>query len=188
MIEGRSKLPEERVACYGAFCRVSEDGGEIWSEPRRTPVTSPHGPVRLKNGKIFYLGKQITEDEVSILKNGSISAYESDDDGRSWTDPEPMGFLGAPPHMLLHSSGAIILTYSRRKVGTQGVFARVSRDGGVTFGEETLIGPEAYIWDQGYPSTVELDGGSLLTVYYQRYEDDPFCSVLYSKWTLDEIK
>lgn len=112
----------------------------------------------------------------------------SRDGGRSWTDPEPMGFLGAPPHMLLHSSGAIILTYSRRKVGTQGVFARVSRDGGVTFGEETLIGPEAYIWDQGYPSTVELDGGSLLTVYYQRYEDDPFCLVLYSKWTLDEIK
>ena len=68
------------------------------------------------------------------------------------------------------------------------MFARVSRDGGVTFGEETLIGPEAYIRDQGYPSTVELDGGSLLTVYYQRYEDDPFCSVLYSKWTLDEIK
>lgn len=261
MIEGWSTLPEERVACYGAYCKVSEDGGESWSEARKTPVSSPHGPTLLKNGKIFYLGKGRKEDKGDDLnlENGIIEAYESEDDGRSWkrlskitfpecctennlhepyaieledgtilgiiraqgdeiadalgemnddlkeykftmfksfskdgglswSDPEPMGFLGAPPHMLLHSSGAIVLTYSRRKVGTQGIFARVSLDNGKTFGEETLIGPEAYVWDQGYPSTVELDDGSLVTVYYQRYGEDKFCSLLYTKWELNELK
>ena len=258
IIDGWSKLPEEKVKYYGAFCRVSDDGGETWSEARKTPVSSPHGPVKLKNGKLFYLGKGRLYDEID-LENGFISAYESDDEGRSWThlsnvkfpecctqdnlhepyaieledgtifgviraqgdsiapvlgemnddlkqykftmfktfskdgglswsEPEPMGFLGSPPHMLLHSSGAIVLTYSRRKIGMQGIFARISHDGGKTFGEETLIGPEAYVWDQGYPSTVELDDGSLMTVYYQRYEEDTVCSVLYTKWTIDEAK
>jgi hypothetical protein len=43
-------------------------------------------------------------------------------------------------------------------------------------------------WDLGYPSTVELDDGSLMTVYYQKYEDDEKCSMLYTKWQLEEKK
>ena len=38
--------------------------------------------------------------------------------------------------------------------------------------------------DLGYPSTVELDDGSLMTVYYQKYEDDKKTSLLYTKWRL----
>jgi hypothetical protein len=33
---------------------------------------------------------------------------------------------------------------------------------------------------------VELDDGSLMTVYYQKYEDDPYCSILYTKWKLEK--
>ena len=40
--------------------------------------------------------------------------------------------------------------------------------------------------DLGYPSTVELDDGSLLTVYYQKYEDDLNCSILYTRWNLGQ--
>lgn len=258
MIEGWSLLPEEKVDRHGAFCKISEDGGETWGERIITPVTSPHGPTMLKNGKLFYLGKA-RQGNTIVHKDGLIEAHVSEDGGKTWeylstirfpecctannlhepyaielgdgtilgiiraqgeeiapalgdmcddlkkykftmfktfskdggltwTEPEPMGFLGSPAHMVLHSSGAIVLTYSRRKVAPQGIFARVSYDNGLTFGKETLVGPEAYVWDQGYPSTVELDDGSLVTVYYQRYEDDPFCSVLYTKWTLDELK
>ena len=257
VIEGWSKLDEEKVACHGSFYRISEDGGDTWSDPYIAPVSSPHGPTLLKNGKLFYIGKG-AKNGIFNLKDGGISAYESEDEGktwkylstidfpkccngnvhepyaielddgtifaiiraqgediaealgdmcedlkqykftmfktfsndggRTWTTPEPMGFLGAPPHMLLHSSGALILAYSRRKVGTQGIFVRISHDGGKTFGEETLIGPEAHVWDQGYPSTIELDDGSLVTVYYQRYENDDFCSILYTKWELSEVR
>ena len=40
--------------------------------------------------------------------------------------------------------------------------------------------------DLGYPATVELDDGSLMTVYYQKYEDDANCSILYTRWRLGE--
>ena len=137
-------------------------------------------------------GEEIADalgDMCDDLKQYKFTIFKtfSKDGGYTWTAAEPMGFLGSPPHMLLHSSGAIILAYSRRKVGTQGIFVRVSRDGGNTFSKETLIGPEANIWDQGYPSTVELDDGSLVTVYYQRYANDDYCSLLYTKWELSEI-
>ena len=39
--------------------------------------------------------------------------------------------------------------------------------------------------DLGYPTTVELSDGSLFTMYYQRYEDDAKCSMLYTKWRLN---
>lgn len=260
IISGWEHLSEDRLNCYGAFCKVSEDGGESWSRAYKTPVSSPHGPIKLFNGKLLYLGKARMDGiPPDHYERGTICAYLSEDEGksweylsevalpeccndsnahepyaieledgtilgmirlqgegiddalgemnedlkqyrftmlkvfsydggRSWTEAEPVGFLGAPPHMILHSSGKIILTYSRRKIGTQGIFARISDDGGKTFGKETLIGPEAYIWDQGYPSTIELDDGSLVTAYYQRYENDPFCSVLYTKWNISEIE
>ena len=252
--------PVDKHMLDGHFLKVTHDGGESWSEARLAPVSSPHGPILLKNGSVFFFGKlvkdfgfggtlgginaftsddegkswkhlstvkfpdscygegqcDICEPYAIELKSGRIlgmirmqgegiaaslgdmcedlKQYKftmfktfSDDGGLSWSIPEPVGFLGAPPHLIELSTGEIVLTYSRRKVGTQGIFARVSRDGGKTFSKETLIGPEAYIWDQGYPSTVELDDGTLMTVYYQRYENDSYCSLLYTKWKLSEI-
>ena len=41
-----------------------------------------------------------------------------------------------------------------------------------------------YAGDLGYPSTVELDDGTLLTVWYEIIEDDPAPSIVYKKWQL----
>ena len=47
--------------------------------------------------------------------------------------------------------------------------------------------PEPVV-DQGYPSTVELSNGDLFTTYYQHAPGDDFPSVLYTRWSLKEIK
>ena len=86
--------------------------------------------------------------------------------------------------MLVHSSGAIVLTYGRRKA-PYGERARISRDGGKTWGEEIVISSEATSGDLGYPSSVELSDGSILTVYYQRYKNDTFTSILGTRWSID---
>ena len=53
-----------------------------------------------------------------------------------------------------------------------------------------MIGPEAQALatDQGYPSSVELSNGDILTTYYQRAPGDDYPSVLYTRWSLDEIQ
>ena len=224
---------------YGSFIRISEDGGNRFGEAIKVPVSSPHGPVKLADGRLLYLGKERgagMEDKV-----GHILAYDSTDDGKSWnflydlefpdgcvaknvhepyaielpdgtiigairaqgdpvaynftiyltysydggktwTKPMETGICGSPPHLLRHSSGAVILSYARRHA-PMGECVRISYDNGKTFGEERIIDP-AYVEDIGYPSSVELSDGKILTVYYQRYADDPYCSVLYTIWEL----
>ena len=239
-IEYLKKIPEERNR-YGSFVKLSDDNGNTWGEPIKVPVSAPHGPVLLKNGKLLYVGKEFhsgnesgkgdilcyessdcgktweyvsevkssagvpsytyTEPHTVELKNGrllcgirvqesdgmTIYLCYSDDQGRSWSETKPLGNCGAPPHFLLHSSGAVILSFGRRKAPF-GQRALISYDCGETFNKEVVLRADATHGDLGYPSTVELDDGSLVTVYYQSAKnDDPFRSLLYTKWSLDEI-
>lgn len=235
-------MPEEETRA-GSYCMISRDGGDTWGERHSTPVSSPHGPSLLSDGRILYLGRGIDpcdgipcdgiyacesvdegaswrvishvqrhpdmtdtdlmcEPHLLELSDGTllgairvqshgkghlftIYTCTSKDGGYTWSVPTPTGICGSPPHLLLHSSGAVILTYARR-AEPLGEYARISLDGGMTWSEETAISPAPTSADCGYPSSAELDDGSVITVYYQRYENDDFCSILYTKWTLDE--
>ena len=74
---------------------------------------------------------------------------------------------GSPPHFLLHSSGALVLVYGRRKAPC-GERAVVSFDGGDTWSKEIVLNnePNPNYGDIGYPATVELKNGDLYTIYY----------------------
>ena len=243
MLDGYKNLPDE-LNKYGSFVRLSRDYGNTWEEAVKVPVTAPHGPILLKNGKLLFVGKEFHggDDE---LTQGAIYVYESADDGKTWqklcgidfpegldkknmhephaveledgtivaairaqgegvphgfsiftcvstdggksfTHPECLGISGSPPHFLLHSSGALILTYGRREAPF-GERVMISRDGGKTWGEEHIL-TEAYCNDLGYPATAELPDGSLVTVYYERCGEDKFTSIQCVKWTIEEFE
>ena len=67
----------------GSFCRLSEDGGVTWKEPHRLPVTAPHGPARLRDGRLLILGKDFKNKEPSG-DGGAIYACASSDEGVTW--------------------------------------------------------------------------------------------------------
>ena len=107
----------------------------------------------------------------------------SHDGGKTWTTPEDMGIKGSPPHLMKHSSGALVLTYTIRDE-RYGQRARLSYDGGKSWGDEIVLCENAKNWDSGYCSSVELNDGSIYTVYYQKYQDDNYCSLMYTKWNI----
>lgn len=237
MLETCNNLPPEKF-CHGSFIRRSTDGGVNWSEAEIVPVTAPHGPIYLKSGELFYLGKefhsgyldkgeiyackyldgewkavgkinlpshltehQVHEPSVLELENGELlgalrvhdgineenfTMYlcRSVDGGKSWSTPQPTGISGSPPHLMLHSSGAIILSYARR-ADNYSERAVISRDGGKTFGEEIIL-RTSKTDDIGYPSTVELSDGTLLTAYYHYLDEDNFASILGTKWKISD--
>ena len=232
----------------GSWIRLSDDRGESWGAPIRVPVSSPHGPIRLRNGDLLYLGKPFgTADdmfhatitavrstdggqswekmgEVPLCPGTVASSYheahvvelpsgkligairlencneengdvtqaglihfstlisESADGGRTWTVGRSLGY-GSPPHLLRHSSGALILTYGYRKEDV-GQRMGISYDDGQSWEWDWIIRNDAPDWDLGYPSTVELGDGTLFSVYYQKFAAGEHCSLLWSRWAL----
>ena len=66
-----------------------------------------------------------------------------------------------------------------------------STDGGETWEEDYILNDninQEKQRDMGYPATVELPDGSLITVYYERYKDDKFTSIQCTKWTIEEFE
>ena len=95
-----------------------------------------------------------------------ILQSESRDGGRSWSVPRPTGVWGFPSHLLRLRDGRLVMTYGHRRQPL-GIQARVSTDHGKTWSDPIFLWRDATSSDIGYPSTVELDDGSLLTVWYE---------------------
>ncbi len=138
--------------------------------------------IQLQDGS-FLLGLRYNPNFMGVYLSRSAN-------GVRWTPFEQIeGLEGSPPHLLQLQNGAIVLTYSYRVGGAQrGIRARISYDGGETWGREIIVemkGTFSSNEDLGYPSTVELDDGTLITVYYQAYQRDYPASILYTKWRLE---
>ena len=170
----------------------SRDDGDTWTHlctlevPEGLTNKNLHEPHVLELADGTLLGAIRGEGEGVPYKFSMYTCF-SQDGGRTWTRPACLNVCGSPPHLLLHSSGAVILSYARRNADTNGIRILISRDGGKTFGKESAIGVPCTNWDVGYPSTVELADGSLYTVYYQRLEGDDFPSILYAHWRIEEL-
>lgn len=168
----------------------SKDGGYTWEKlgyvelPEGFDASEIHEPhaIELPDGTILG-GLRVSSPKLPG-KNGVFTTF-SYDGGKTFTKPQLLDLCGTPPHFLLHSSGAIVLTYGRRIAPCE-ERAVISWDGGRTWSEEITISQESPDWDLGYPASVELSDGSIMTVYYQKYPGDSYNSILYTKWDLPQ--
>ena len=99
--------------------------------------------------------------------------------------PSPLS--GLPPHLLVLKDGRLLATYGRRTPthGGFGEYIAVSRDGGRTWEFEAKLSGSKNR-DLGYPATIELDKGILLTVYYQQPPTGGKPCIMATKWRLRE--
>ncbi|MGN1346013.1 MAG: sialidase family protein, partial [Eubacteriales bacterium] len=166
----------------------SRDEGQTWSKlgelspPEGTAWANFHEPHVLELDDGTLLGV-IRAQGPEVAYGFTMYQSMSRDGGKTWSEMIPLGVAGSPPHLLRHSSGALILTYGCRSV-PYGERALVSRDNGATWTESYCIS-ETTPCDLGYPASVELSDGSLLTVYYQQYEQEGFPSILCTRWFLE---
>ena len=108
---------------------------------------------------------------------------ESSDGGRTWTVPRAIGVWGLPSHLLRLRDGRLLMSYGHRRppFGNQ---ARFSADHGRTWSEPLTISADGVGGDLGYPSTVELSDGSLLTVWYEVLRGNPRAVLRQTRWRL----
>jgi len=148
----------------------STDRGKTWGDPVLVAEDPEHdmwfvesGIVRLRSGKIIIMHR--TEN--------FLYQSESVDNGKSWSGPKKTPMWGWVAHLLELSDGRLLCTYGYRK-SPFGVRACISRDGGKTWDikNELVLRDDGGNWDLGYPSSVELPDGRVLTVYWINHEKE----------------
>jgi len=238
---------KEEKAALGATFKISNDFGVTFGELHKSPVTSPHGPLELQDGRILWVGRTFSSSNV-MMEDDKVKAYtlnpndgsmeyvgeienieiddikplscephtiqlddgrlichirvqryasqrkmftvfqsESSDLGKTWTKPHQIldDNGGSPPHLYMHSSGTLICTYGYR-IAPFGIKVMFSKDLGKTWDTGYDLYVNGVSEDLGYPSTVELCDGSLLTVFYAHRTGDEPAVILQQKWKIED--
>lgn len=114
---------------------------------------------------------------------GETLQCESSDGGKSFSRPHDIGVWGLPSHLLRLRDGRLLMSYGHRRApfGNQ---ARISEDEGQSWSEAITISSDGAGGDLGYPSTVELADGSLITVWYELRPGSSKAVLRKAKWNL----
>ncbi len=164
----------------------SIDDGKSWRKLAQIPTRPGDNPaeyhelhaVEATNGTIVV---QIRNNNPA--NRSETLQTESSDGGKTWSVPHPIGVWGLPSHLLRLRDDRLLMTYGyrRKPFGNQ---ARISTDYGKTWGEPVTISGDGANGDLGYPSTVELQDGTLLTAWYEQMSSRPRAVLRLAKWSL----
>ena len=174
--DSQQKEGDEFVAAY----QVNTETGEMTIRGKIPNVSDEHGvllscephAIELPNGDIIC--------HVRVQRNTApavFTLYQSVSKDKGYTWSEPVALLpeqgGAPAHLMLHSSGVLVSTYGYRQ-RPFGVKVMFSTDMGKTWEiNDEYINDLDVSADTGYPESVELADGSIITAFYAHPGTDP---------------
>ncbi len=139
----------------------STDGGRTWGD--ESLVATGHNEIAyafLAQGRLLAAARS---------ESGHVATLFSDDGGRTWSKPVQVTRDGEhPADLTVLASGAVQMTFGRR-IRPMGAGVLLSRDGGESWDTEhevLLAGDGIRNGDLGYPSTVQLADGTIVTALY----------------------
>lgn len=144
----------------------SRDDGKTWEK------TSMIGPDHNET-TLLYLGEQKWLAGARINIPNSIDLFYSNDNGKTWKDPQRVtGPRQMPGNLYRLNDGRVLFTYGNRefKEGNRGILAKLSNDEGKTWSSPIQIAQ--LDGDLGYPSSVQRADGKIVTAYYSSLIDN----------------
>ncbi|MBZ0303471.1 MAG: glycoside hydrolase [Anaerolineae bacterium] len=140
----------------------SIDDGHTWGH--RSVIGSQNynetNLLALRSGRLLAAARTWDDHHLEI--------FNSDDLGECWSPGAVASLAGQhPAHLLELADSRILLVYGLRNPGLYGVAARISDDQGQTWSiPRVLVHLDSQKVDCGYPASVQLDDGTVVTAYY----------------------
>lgn len=149
---GESWQPFAFVASSPGFDRDRET--EVWDEPNLIFLPEGRAIVTLR-----------------VEKDGYVWQSYSQDGGQTWSWPRRLPVWGYPQQLCRLSDGRLLMAYGYRRE-PYGIRACLSADGGWTWelDSEIAFRVDSDSVDLGYPYSIELRDGRVITVYYNHLE------------------
>jgi sialidase-1 len=166
---------------------ISSDEGASWQWLSDLPIMKGHAvdeyhelhAIQCPSGKLIVQIRNHNKPH-----EGETLQCESTDMGLTWSEPHSIGVWGLPSHLLRLRDNRLLMSYGYRRQ-PHGNQVRLSSDEGITWSEPMTISDDGIHGDLGYPSTVELKDGALLTVWYEQLKSSPQAVLRAARWRLE---
>lgn len=148
---------------------ASTDDGATWT------IQSAIGNPEVNETDLFHAGGKrwlAAARNLGTLKGRgahSIDLWVSEDNAKTWRKHTRLTQPHQHPGDLLRlADGRILVTYGDRRGPDFGVNAMISSDEGISWSPEFRLVSGLASRDSGYPSSVQLADGTIVTAYYAR--------------------
>ena len=161
VLVGRQPSGERKTPGGSAHILFSDDDGLTWGGPVLTGKDDYNEatPLRVSERRLLAVARS--------YRSAHMELFASEGDGRTWRNAGPVSLPRQHPASLTQlRDGRILLTYAIRERGNRAVGARTSSDQGRSREAAWPIVTLEGAGDSGYPSTVQLDDGTLVTAWY----------------------
>ncbi len=147
-----------KIKSFRAWHFRSEDDGWTW---RPVSVIG----ARHNETSVFPLGGSSW---LAAARVEAMDLFRSDDHGKTWQAPvRATAKNEINGHLTRLKDGRLLLTYGVRIAGRQGVCAKFSTDEGRSWGTALRLA-HSFSGDCGYPASVQLADGRIVTAYYSK--------------------
>ncbi len=187
--------PEAEAEALGSEYIMSFDNGKSWGKIFHSPITSPHGPIELKDGRILWVGRVFKDEDNRISAGNNIQIWQIHENGE-------MNFIGSienvydgekllyscEPYMVELADGTLICHIRMEQEGYFSTYQSESSDGGKSWTKpHALLGKRG-----GAPAHLLLSkSGVLISVYGYRERPYGIRAMLSAdggkSWQTDEI-
>lgn len=166
-----------------AWIVFSRDGGASWGEASLVAGGDGNEVVLLRRRDGALLAATRTH------RDHHVALHISNDGGARWRFHRDLTLpMQHPADLTDLGERGLLLTYGIRTPDQMGLGVRLSRDGGETWSAPAVLFQFGAATDCGYPSTVVISGGELLTACYS--DLSPLhrgYHLMTLRWNLDEV-
>jgi hypothetical protein len=148
------------------YAMESHDRGQTWTRGGVVgqPAANETDLLPLGGGRWLAAARNLGRDGAT---GHAIDVFASEDEARTWRLlARPTAVNQHPGDLLKLADGRVLLVYGDRRPGHLAVGAMLSADGGRTWSEGASLTRGITTRDSGYPSSVQLRDGTIVTGYY----------------------